>query len=313
MITREAIRAAAKRIAPHIRRTPVIDVTVPGIARPVTLKLELLQHTGSFKARGAFATVTGRDLPKAGIAAASGGNHGAAAAYAARACGVPAHIFVPEISSPAKVARIRSYGATIVQKGPTYYDALANCEAFIRETGAFSIHAYDAVPTLEGQGTIGMEIREQAPDIDSFLVAVGGGGLIGGIASWIAGEKRIVGVEPETCNTLYAALAAGERVRVTPSGIATDSLGASTVGELMFPIARKYVERVALVTDDAIRDAQRWLWHNLQLVTEPGGATAFAALLSGAYRPAVDERVGVLLCGANTDPETFARAIATGP
>ncbi|MGE3830448.1 MAG: pyridoxal-phosphate dependent enzyme, partial [Parvibaculaceae bacterium] len=194
MITRDAIGAAAQRIAPHIRRTPVIDVTVPGITQPVTLKLELLQHTGSFKARGAFATVTGSTLPEAGIAAASGGNHGAAAAYAARACGVPAHIFVPEISSPAKVARIRSYGATIVQKGPTYYEALANCEAFIKETGAFSIHAYDAVPTLEGQGTVGMEIMEQAPGIDSFLVAVGGGGLIGGIAAWIAGEKRIIGV-----------------------------------------------------------------------------------------------------------------------
>jgi threonine dehydratase len=311
MITRDAIRAAAKRIAPHVRRTPVIDVTLPGIAKPVTLKLEHLQHTGSFKARGAFATVTGRDLPKAGIAAASGGNHGAAAAYAARESGAPAHIFVPEISSPAKVARIRSYGATIVQKGPTYYDALANCEAFIKETGAFSIHAYDAVPTLEGQGTVGMEIMEQAPDIDSFLVAVGGGGLIGGIASWIAGDRRIVAVEPQTCNTLHAALQAGERVRVAPSGIATDSLGASFAGELMFPIAQKYVERVALVSDDDIRNAQRWLWHNLQLVTEPGGATAFAALLSGAYRPKADERVGVLLCGANTDPETFGKVIAT--
>ena len=313
MITRDAIKAAARRIAPYIRRTPVIDVMVPDVAKPVTFKLELLQHTGSFKARGAFTTVTGKDLPKAGIAAASGGNHGAAAAYAARACGVPAHIFVPEISSPAKVARIRSYGATIVQKGATYYEALANCEAFIKETGAFSIHAYDAVPTLEGQGTVGMEMMEQAPDIDSFLVAVGGGGLIGGIAAWIAGEKRVIGVEPQTCNTLHAALAAGDRVKVAPSGIATDSLGASVAGALMFPIAQRYVERVALVSDDAIREAQRWLWHNLQLVTEPGGATAFAALLSGAYRPAADERVGVLLCGANTDPATFAKVIATGP
>lgn len=222
-ITRSAIEATAQKIASYVRRTPVMDVTISKVARPVALKLELFQHTGSFKARGAFSTVLGRDIPKAGIAAASGGNHGAAAAYAAYMAGVPAHIFVPAIAAPAKVAKIKSYGAVIDQDGATYYDALEKCNRFIAESGALSVHAYDAVPTLLGQGTLGREIEEQLPDIDTLLVAVGGGGLIGGIAGWYQGGVRIVGVEPETCNALHASLAKGERVTVTPSGIAADS------------------------------------------------------------------------------------------
>lgn len=310
-ITRAAIEATAQKIAPYVRRTPVMDVMLSGVDGPVALKLELFQHTGSFKARGAFSTVIGRDIPKAGLAAASGGNHGAAAAHAAQVAGVPAHIFVPAIAAPAKVAKIKSYGAVIDQDGATYYEALEKCNRFIAGSGALSVHAYDAVPTLLGQGTLAREIQQQLPDIDTLLVAVGGGGLIGGIAAWYRGDVRIVGVEPETCNALHASLAAGERVKVTPSGVAADSLGASFAGELMFPLAQKFIERVALVDDEEIRMAQRWLWDHARIITEPGGATAFAALLSGAYRPQKDERVCVLLCGSNTDPETFSRIMVT--
>ncbi len=306
-IDRDSISAAAQRIAPFVRRTPVIDVGLDGMAEPITLKLELLQHSGSFKARGAFNNLVGRDRQGPGVAAASGGNHGAAVAYAARALGHKARIFVPEISSPAKVARIASYGAEIVQKGATYYEALALCEAYIAETGAVSVHAYDAEPTLQGQGTLARELEDQSPDLDTLLVAVGGGGLIGGIAAWYQSAVKIVGVEPQTCNTLHASFAAGARVAVTPSGLATDSLGASMVGTLMFPIALAHIDHVALVSDDDIRAAQRDLWNRLQLVTEPGGATAYAALLSGAYRPAKGERVGAVICGANTTVEAFGK------
>jgi threonine dehydratase len=304
---RDAIATAARRIAPHVRRTPVIDVVLDGIARPVTLKLELLQHTGSFKARGAFNNLLSHRPGAAGVAAASGGNHGAAVAYAAQALGHRARIFVPEISSPAKVARIASYGAEIVQEGASYTEALAMCEAHLAATGALGVHAYDAAETLAGQGTLARELEEQAPDLDTLLVAVGGGGLIGGIAAWYQSGVRVVGVEPVTCPTLHTALAAGEPVTVKPSGLAADSLGASRVGQLMFPIARAHVDRVVLVSDDDIRKAQRALWQKMQLVSEPGGAAALAALLSGGYRPEKDERVGVVVCGANTTLEAFAK------
>lgn len=304
-IDRDSIAKAASRIASYVRRTPVVEIAVSG--QPVILKLEQLQHSGSFKARGAFNNLAGSSVGPAGVAAASGGNHGAAVAYAARQLGHRARIFVPEISSPAKVRRIASYDAEIVQQGKTYYEALALCEAHIRESGAVSVHAYDSEPTLQGQGTLGRELEEQAPDLDTLLVAVGGGGLIGGIAAWYGGRIRIVAVEPETCNTLHAAFAANERVPVTPSGIAVDSLGASMVGTLMYPIARKHVDRVVLVSDAAIADAQRFLWHNAQIVTEPGGATAFAGLLSGAYKPERGEKAGVVICGANTTMEAFGR------
>lgn len=308
-ITREAISRAAARIAPHVRRTPVIDVTIPGIDEPVTLKLELLQHAGSFKSRGAFNTLLGASVGSAGVATASGGNHGAAVAYAARQLGHKARIFVPEISSPAKVARIASYGAEVVQQGENYNAALALCDAYIAESGATSVHAYDAEPTLEGQGTLAREIEAQAPGLDTLLVAVGGGGLIGGIAAWYRSEVKVVGVEPVTCNTLHAALAAGERVPVKASGLAADSLGATTVGKLMFDIARDHISGVALVSDDDIRNAQRHLWREMQLVTEPGGAAAFAALLSGAYSPEKGERVGVVVCGANTTLDALGQLL----
>jgi len=307
MITKDAIAQAAQRIAPHVRRTPVLDVRVEGISQPVTLKLELFQHAGSFKSRGAFNTLLQARVGAGGIATASGGNHGAAVAYAAQRLGYKAKIFVPEISSPAKVARIASYGAEVVQKGANYSAALALCEAWIAESGASGVHAYDAVPTLEGQGTLARELETQAPGLDTLLVAVGGGGLIGGIAAWYQSSIRIVGIEPVTCSTLHDSLAAGARVPVKTSGIAADSLGATTVGTLMFDIAKDHIPAVALVTDDDIRDAQRRLWRDMQLVTEPGGAAAFAALLSGAYRPEKDERVGVVVCGANTSMDVFGQ------
>jgi threonine dehydratase len=311
IITRTTITEAAARIAPFIRRTPVMNIAVPGIEKPVCLKLELFQHTGSFKPRGAFTNLIGAKIPRAGVAAASGGNHGAAVAYAAKVLGIAARIFVPTISSPAKVARIAGYGATIVQQGANYQEAVGLCQDYVRKSGALNIHAYDMEPTLAGQGTLGRELEEQAPDLDKILVAVGGGGLIGGIAGWYQSKSKIVGVEPETCNCLHAALAAGRPVTIKPLGLATDSLGASSAGPLMFPIAQKFVDHVALVTDEDIRKAQRWLWTNAQIVAEPGGGAAFAALLSGSYKPAKGERVGVIVCGANTPLSTFNGLFAT--
>jgi threonine dehydratase len=273
----------------------------------LTLKLEQLQHTGSFKARGAFANLLGGDVPKAGIAAASGGNHGAAVAFAAQRLGLKARIFVPSIASPAKIARIKSYGADLVIGGERYVDALAECEKYIAASGALSVHAYDAEKTLLGQGTLGIELESQIGAFDTLLVAVGGGGLIGGISAWFRGSRRIIGVEPETSKALAAALEAGKPVDVDVSGIATDSLGARRVGSLVYPLAKAYVDRVALVSDGAIRQAQTALWETTRLVTEPGGAAAFAALLSGIYRPKPGEHVCVLLCGANTTAVDFSR------
>ena len=310
-LNRTIIAEAAARIAPFVRKTPVMDITVAGIEKPVCLKLELFQHTGSFKPRGAFNNLIDAKIPKAGVAAASGGNHGAAVAYAAKTLGIAARIFVPTISSPAKVARIASYGATIVQEGANYQAAVGLCQDYVRDNGALNIHAYDMETTLAGQGTLARELEEQAPDLDRILVAVGGGGLIGGIASWYQSKSKIVGVEPETCNCLHAALAAGDTVTIKPSGLAADSLGASSAGSLMFPIAQEFVDHVALVSDEDIRNAQRQLWTNAQVVTEPGGAAAFAALLSGAYKPAKNERVGVIVCGANTPLDVFNAVLAT--
>jgi threonine dehydratase len=309
-LDRDAISRAAHRIAPFIRHTPVIDIHLAGVSRPVTLKLELLQHSGSFKARGAFNNLAEAAKSAGGVAAASGGNHGAAVAYAAQALGHTARIFVPEISSPAKVAKIASYGAEVVQQGPTYHEALALCEAHIAATGALSVHAYNSEATLQGQGTLARELEDQAPDLDTVLVAVGGGGLIGGIAAWYQSQVKVVGVEPVTSDALHAALKAGRPVEVKPSGIAADSLGAKSAGALMFPIAQRHVAEVVLVSDDDIRAAQRHLWRSLQLVSEPGGAAAFAALLTGAYRPAPDERVGVIVCGGNTTMEAFGQLLA---
>jgi threonine dehydratase len=296
------ISRAYELIRPHIRRTPTIDVDPADfglLAGSLTLKLELFQHTGSFKARGAFSNLLMREVPSAGVVAASGGNHGAAVAFAAMKLGKPATIYIPTVSSPAKLERIRSYGAHLVVVGDLYDDALAASREWAAESGAMPVHAYDQPETLAGAGSVGLEFEEQAPGLDTLLVAVGGGGLIGGIASWYAGRVRIVGVEPELCPTLSRALEAGRPVDSPAGGIAADSLAPKRVGELMFPIAQAYVERVALVTDEAIVAAQQALWSALRVMAEPGGAAALAALLSGAYVPAPDERVGVVVCGGN--------------
>jgi threonine dehydratase len=304
------IRAVERRIRPYIRHTPVIELggSEFGLAQcELALKLEMLQHAGSFKARGAFANLLMRAIPAAGIAAASGGNHGAAVAYAAMKLAIPARIFVPNISSPAKIARIRDYGAELVIGGERYADALAASEAWIAETGALPVHAFDQDETLLGQGTLGLELEEQAPNLDTVLVAVGGGGLIGGIAAWYAGRVKVVGVEPEGSPTLFRAFEAGKPVDAETSGIAADSLAPQRVGERCFAIAREHVSGVVLVEDDAIRAAQAALWRTLRVVAEPGGAAAFAALISRRYEPHEGERVGVVLSGGNTTAVDFSR------
>jgi threonine dehydratase len=305
---RAAIARAAGLIAPYIRRTPVIEVEGADFGFPgnrLSLKLELLQHAGSFKTRGAFSNLLTRSVPEAGVIAASGGNHGAAVAYAAGRLGKPATIFVPSVSSAAKVARIRGYGASLVVWGDRYADALAESERFAAQSGALPIHAYDQPETLMGTGTVGLEFEAQDPALDSLLVAVGGGGLIGGIAAWYEGRIRVIGVEPSAAPTLTRALEAGHPVDAEAGGIAADSLAPKRVGELMFPLAQRFVEQVVLVGDDAIRQAQERLWDVLRVATEPGGAAAFAALLSGRYRPRPGERVGVLVCGGNTTAVNF--------
>jgi threonine dehydratase len=307
-ITPERIAATEALIRPHVRRTPVLDADLADFGAgplPLRLKLECLQHAGSFKVRGAFASLLTRAVPAAGVVAASGGNHGAAVAYAAQQRGVPATIFVPGITSPAKAERIRFYGARLVTVGERYADALAASEEFVAAEGAMPIHAYDQPETLLGQGTLGAEIGRDMPEIDTLLVAVGGGGLIGGIAAWYRGRVKVVAVEPEGAPTLHLALAAGRPVDAPAEGIAADSLAPRQVGALMFPIAQAFVGASVLVSDDEIHAAQQALWDRIRVVTEPGGAAAFAALLAGRYAPAPGERVAVLLCGANTTAVRF--------
>lgn len=308
-VSRERISEIDPIIRPYVRRTPVIDLQPRDFgldAERLTLKLELFQHSGSFKVRGAFTNLLTRKIPATGVVAASGGNHGAAVAYAAMKLGVPAKIFVPTISSPAKLQRIREYGADLVVTGELYADALAASDQWCSQSGALAVHAFDQIETLLGQGTVGSELEEQA-DLDTVLVAVGGGGLIGGIAAWYAGKVRVVAVEPELAPTLYKALEAGRPVDAAAGGFAADSLAPRRVGELMFPIARRYIDRVVLVTDDAIREAQTRLWQAVRVVAEPGGAAAFSALMSGRYQPAAGERVGVIVSGGNTVAVDFNR------
>jgi threonine dehydratase len=308
MITPEDIQAAAQRIAAHVRVTPVLRLEENAFASGarLTLKLESLQHAGSFKPRGAFNRILSADVPPAGVIAASGGNHGAAVAYAARRLGYHAEIFVPTITSAVKVERLRQFGANVTIAGNAYAEALEASNQRAAETGALVVHAYDQPEVLAGQGTLAREFEEQAPGLETVLVAVGGGGLIGGMAAWFCGRVRLIGVEPEQAPSLARALEAGAPTDVNTGGIAADSLGARRVGNLMFPLAQKFIERVALVTDDAIREAQRTLWREMRIAVEPGGAAAFAAILSGKYQPAPGERVGVVLCGGNVDPAQLA-------
>jgi len=301
-------------IRPYIRRTPMITVdgSTLGVDQDaIHLKLELFQYSGSFKTRGAFANLLLRRLPATGVVAASGGNHGAAVAFAANRLGTPATIFIPSITSPSKVNRIRKSGATLVIAGDQYSDALAASEIHAAKIGALAIHAFDQVETILGQGTIGLEIETDTADLDTLLVAVGGGGLIGGIASWYAGSLKIVAVESSHAPTLHSAFAANRPVDAPTGGIAADSLAPRRVGDLIYPICRAYVApEVVLVTDEDIRDAQSVLWRSAGIVAEPGGAAAFAALLSRKYRPARTERVGVIVCGGNTTTAQFEQSIA---
>ncbi|GLV54811.1 serine/threonine dehydratase [Dictyobacter sp. S3.2.2.5] len=306
-ISREDIEQAARRVAAYVRQTPVISLergiwNCPG---HLSLKLEQLQHSGSFKARGAFNRLLSQPVPQAGVIAASGGNHGAAVAYAAQQLGYHAEIFVPEISARVKVERLRSYGADVHIVGATYADAWLASEQRARETGALVVHAYNQPEVVAGQGTVGYELSRQLPDLDTLLVAVGGGGLIGGIASWFQNTVRVIGVETGGTASMYRALQSGAPVDVEIHGLAADALGARRVGELAFEIAQRYVERVVLVDDEAVARAQLSLWNDLRLVAEPSAAAGIAALQAGAYKPAPDEHVGVLICGGNAQLEAF--------
>ncbi len=312
---RQRIAAVEKIIRPHVRRTPVLEVSGADFRLDSTsliFKLEFLQHAGSFKARGAFTHLLTREVPAAGVVAASGGNHGVAVSFAAGKLGIPAKIFIPTVASPEKIERIRGYGAQLVITGERYADALAASEAWGAQSGAMPIHAYDQIETLLGQGTVGLEFEEQYPQLDTLLVAVGGG-LIGGVAAWYAGKIKLIGVEPEAAPTLSSALRAGRPVDSPAGGIAADSLAPKRVGELMFPLAQKFVNNVILISDEEILRAQEMLWTVLRIVTEPGGAAAFAALLSGHYQPTPQERVGILLCGGNTIAVNFTATPAKIP
>lgn len=306
-IDRERIAAIEPVIRPYIRRTPVIEVAgedlgVAGIT--LLIKLELMQQAGSFKARGAFANLLLREVPAAGVVAASGGNHGAAVAHAARVLGVPARIYVPTISTPAKVERIRATGATLMLVGERYADALAASEAWAASSGALPVHAFDQAETMLGAGTLGLELEAQIGVPDAVLAAVGGGGLIGGTAAWFGGRTRVIGVEPELAPTLAYALRAGAPVDAPAGGIAADSLAPRQIGQHVFPIAQRYVESV-LVEDDAIAAAQRVLWSTLRVAAEPGGATALAAVLSGRARFPAGARIAIVVSGGNTSAVKF--------
>ncbi len=302
-IGRGDIETADDRIRPYVRRTPVLELG-PGafdLACRITLKLELMQHTGSFKPRGAFNKILASDVPESGVIAASGGNFGLAVAFAALTLGHRAEIFVPSNSPRVKADRIRAMGADVTVVEGWYDEALEESHGRAAETGALVMHAYDQPEVVAGQGTLGLELADQVPDADTVLVAIGGGGLIGGVAGWYEGRTRVIGVEPETSRSMTAALAAGEPVDVEYGGYAADSLGTRRAGEIAFAIVSKHVERVVLVPGDAIRDAQRRLWHEVRVFAEPGGAAALAALLTEAYVPEPGEHVVALVCGANGD------------
>src|SRR4051794_1910400 len=301
VITRDEISGTYDTIRPFIRRTPVIELEL-GELPLITLKLEQLQCAGSFKARGAFANLLLRDVPSAGVVAASGGNHGVAVAYAAHRLGVPARIFVPTVSAPAKMERIRQLGAELVVTGDRYADALAAAQDWVASSGAMNVHAFGQRETLLGQGTLALELAGQAEKLDTVLVPVGGGGLIGGIAAWFGGTTRVIGVEPDGAPTLTRARAAGRPADAPAEGIAADALAPRRVGELVFPITQAYVEDVVLVDDAAIATAQRMLWQTARIAAEPAASVGIAALLAGAYKPAPGERVAVVISGANMAP-----------
>ena len=302
-LSRDRIEQTERVIRPYIRRTPILEVDGADFGLDsikIVFKLELFQHSGSFKARGAFTNILTREVPPAGVVAASGGNHGAAVAFAAMKLRKPATIFVPTVAAKTKLDRIRGYGAELVITGDRYAESLEASEAWTANSGALPIHAYEGTETLLGQGTLGLELEQQDPKLDSLLVAVGGGGLIGGVAAWYQNRVKMIAVEPFSAPTLERALKAGQPVDAPAGGIAADSLAPRQVGQQMFPIAQKYVREVVLVSDEEILEAQKRLWESARVLAEPGGAAAFAALLSGRYKTEPGERVGVVVCGGNT-------------
>jgi threonine dehydratase len=316
-VDREDLEDAARRIRGRVRRTPVQVVDAGDVWLPAggCLKLELLQHTGTFKPRGAFnrilsARERGELDPDVGIVVASGGNAGLANAFAAAAVGVPATVFVPTTASPTKLRRLHEYGATVVARGTEYADAYDAAMEHMAGTGAIYCHAYDQPEICAGAGTLGLELMEQLDEmglgVDTVMVAVGGGGLMSGVATAVEGTARVVAVEPVTAPTLHEALSAGEPVDVSVSGPAADSLGARRIGSIAWEVARRTQVVSVLVDDEALLEARRRLWDRYRLVLEAGASAPVAALLSGAYRPPDGERVAVVLCGANTDPADLA-------
>jgi threonine dehydratase len=311
-VTRFDVESASDLLGTWVRHTPVAELErgAFGVPGRLVLKLELLQHTGSFKPRGAFNRMLTADIDETGVLAASGGNFGLAVAYAAHRLGHPAEIFVPSTSPPMKIERIRSHGATVHVVDGFYAEAFAACEERAFDTGAAFLHPYDQPAVVAGQGTLAQELGDQEPTLDTVIVAVGGGGLIGGIAAWFASDVRVIGVEPERCPTLTAALAAGKPVDVEVGGVAADALGAGRAGMIGLAIAQRYVERVILVTDDDVTRARRLLWDDCRVAAEPGAAAPLAALLAGGYVPQPDERVALVVCGGNADPADLAAAAA---
>jgi len=304
-VARSDIESAANRIAPFTRRTPVIELgDVFEAGYRLSLKLDHLQPTGSFKPRGAFSVLTARDVPVSGVAAASGGNFGIAIAYACSKLGYSANVFVPETSPAEKIDRISEYGADVRVIPGYYQQALAACEDWAVENEAFQAHAYDQPEVVAGQGTAGREIAGQVEDVDSVLVAVGGGGLIGGVASWFRDDARVVATEPEGCASLHAAREAGGPTIVDVGGVAASSLGAESIGKHAWH-ANKWIDESVLVTDSEIVAAQTWIWQNVRLAVEPAAATTVAALMSGAYRPEPGCHVVALISGANVNLGTF--------
>lgn len=299
------ITAAHQRVAAHVVRTPVLDFNGFGLGHSIGLKLEQMQHTGSFKARGAFNTLLSLDVPKAGLVAASGGNHGAAVAYAAQKLGHKAKIFVPEMAGPAKIALIERCGADLQVVSGVYANALTAAQAYEQETGAMQVHAYDAPATVAGQGTMMAEWEDQGLDADTVLIAVGGGGLIAGAMAWLGRRRKIVAVEPALAPTLNEALAAGEPTQVEVSGVAANALGAGKIGQICFDLAQQTQVHSVVVPDDAITTAQIALWKETRQLVEPAGATALSALMCGAYTPAKGEKVAVLVCGGNLSDDPF--------
>jgi threonine dehydratase len=299
------IEAARARIAGHVRRTPVLKTSGFGLDYPVEIKFEQMQHTGSFKPRGAFNTLLQGGIGAAGVVAASGGNHGAAVAFAAATLGIPARIFVPRIAGASKIALIERTGAELTVTEGAYANALEAAQAHEAETGAVQVHAYDAPGTVAGQGTVMAEWEDQALEADTVLIAVGGGGLLAGALGWLGARRKVVAVEPETSCALHAALNAGAPVDVEVSGVAANALGARRIGEICFDLARDQGIDSTLVTDEAITAAQQALWQEMRQLVEPAGATALAALMSGAYRPDPGERIAVLVCGGNIAPDPF--------